>query len=139
MVSPDPGEALRLYLLADAAVAALVDGRVYVGRMRRTETDNQPRHAVIIRTAGGPGVRSYMRFHRQRYDVRCYGSSDALAMDLHQAVFDALKSLYRATQGSTVLADALAENVGLSLVEPETDWPFVLSTWSVGVHEEALS
>jgi len=87
-------------------------------------------------TATGPAVLFQQRGGTQPYhsrtlkssvQFRCYGPNEAEARKLDRTLFDALNDV-QAFEG---LQNARCAVVGQLLVEPQTEWRFVLSFWDV--------
>lgn len=139
---PDMLAALRLYLLADTEVAALVSTRVYNETLPEADNVAMPRKTIVLRESGGPG--GFMpHIGKDRVDIRCYAESTYEARHVYRAVYDSLRyGLTRSVQGSTLLHTAMPESGPLSLVETgggNGDWPFVLSSWLVTVAHVPVS
>lgn len=137
---PDPIEALRAFLRADAAIDGRVDGRVFAGELPRKETEQMPREAVVIRPGGGPDAigGGYQSYGDLRLDVLCYGSTPHNAWLLHLDVHAALKDLKRKVFAETLLHWARPSVKGQTGRDPEKDWPLTLSSWQVLASEIAV-
>lgn len=141
MTIPDPLVAVRIYLLADAGVAALASTRVFAAELPSAEASEMPRATVVIAAAGGggasPGARSHVPVGGVRIDVKCYGASPAEASELHYATLSALKTIGRTFVDGTLLHSCVVEGGPFSLREPDVDWPLVLSTYQLLAAEVA--
>lgn len=133
MTIPDPVSAVRTFVAADAAVAALAAARVYAGELLDTEAANMPRYAVVISAAGGAPSRDYARLGRTRIDVRSYGERPYLAMKLSLAVHEALKHLERETEtpGPVLIHSVTPEGGPTHMRDADGDWPVVLRSYEV--------
>lgn len=134
---PDYVEALRLFLLADENVAAAISGRGFGGEVPPAEDKHMPRAAFLIRQAGGPQAigSGYAKFGDQRVDVNCYGATPKSANDLYRTVYPALKQLRRQVIAECFLHWAIKGGGPTPLRDPDTDWPYVFSSWQVLVGE----
>lgn len=139
MAPPDPIAGLVAYLKADAGVAATVGTAVYGTRLPAgVASGTTPPSAVVVAAAGGLGEGGDAPLMRPRVDVRCYGTTAAGAMAAWAAAFAALRALKRRSHASALLHAAVQEGGPLSLFDPDTDWPFVVSSWLVLVGEEPV-
>ena len=136
---PDPLTAVQAYLKADADVATQVDTRVFGGGVPAGENASMPRKAIVVRPAGGIGLRSWAPLGQPRVDVLSYGGTEYEARQVHWAAHEALRDLYRQVHGNVLLHHATPGGGPLSLREDGTDWPFVLSTWVVMANEVAAA
>jgi hypothetical protein len=120
----------REWMVSQPGVTALTGARVYAGR------DVPP---VGYRITDGACVVSKARPGRVGYEgalysvsfqVKAYGATEAAAMALYRAMYDAL-------EGSTSarILHVELEGPGMPMEEPETLWPFVLSYWTVMMRE----
>lgn len=128
--------ALVALLSADASVAALAGARVFGNELPAAEAASMPRHAVVIRPAGGVSpVGGFVEITAERFDAISWGETPYQANRLASAVFAALKRARRqvvSVDGSGVLVHWI-ENAGgrLSLRDAETDWPAVTQPYQV--------
>lgn len=131
---------LAEFLSADADVAALTPS-VVAPEIRNTDVPSMPKKIVVLRPSGGIHVigRGYVGVKDHRVDVFCYGETPYEADRLHRAVYGALINLRRNVKNGTLLYWAQPESVGWSLRDPDTEWPFVQSTWQVLAGEEAVT
>lgn len=143
---PDPLAAVRLVLSNDAAVAALTSTapaapRIYVAELPSPE--GMPRSAVVLVGSGGPRTTDTVRLGRVSFDVRAYGSTPYYARRVHWAVYEALKHLERVVVtvpgiGATLLHGVIVDSNVLELRDPDTNWPFAFSSYTV-LAAEALA
>lgn len=134
----DPIAAVVAVLKADTDVAALAAGRVFGGELPRTEVEDMPRAAVLLKPAGGPGGRGYQDFAKVRVDVDCYGAIPLDAWTLHLAVRTALKHLRRTVVNGVLLHSADVSADGSSGRDVDTDWPICISSYLLSVAETAV-
>lgn len=141
--TPDQLNALMDFLKADAAVSAAVGTRVFGGELPKSESVNMPRACVVLALAG-TGIRGssgfgYMKLDHFRVDAFCYGASPYGASVVYRAVYGALKQMRRNVQGDTMLLCASMELGAQSLRDPDAEWPYTLSSWSVLASEEVIA
>lgn len=141
-MSIDPIAAIRTVLLADPAVSALVDTRIW-GAEVPTEPINEvklmPRAGVVLNPSGGPGGEGYNEFGKQRIDTLCYGATLMEAWHVHLAVYAVLKQLRRQKAANVLLHSADPAAKGASGRDPVTQWPVTLSSWLVLCSEIAAA
>lgn len=130
---PDHIEALVTYLKLDADVTSVATARIFGGELPEGETPFMPRSAVVLLHAGGLGAigSGVQRYGDVRVDVRTYGATPKLASDVWRAVHPALKNLLREVHAETLLHWAKPSGGPISLRDPDTHWPYVLSSWQV--------
>lgn len=135
---PDPIDALVAFLRADPDVSGLIAARVF---NTEVEAASMPRKCAVVGYSGGPGAigRAYQRYGDVRIDVRCYGETPKAARDVWRRVQPALKDLRRAVHLQCLLHWARQGGGPTSLRDPDTDWPFVWSSWQVLVAEVAAA
>lgn len=136
---PDRLTALIAILKADAAVSAQVGTRVFGGELPPAETASMPRKATVISHGGGLGVfgGGYQEYGDTRVDARCYGETPLEADDVWRAAYGALKQMRRTLQGTIYVHWARPSGGPLSLRDPDTDWPYVFSSFQVLAAEAA--
>jgi len=133
---PDSLEALVTYLRNDDGVASLCEGRVW--RPELPNADGMPQPTVVVRRSGGGvlvGAGSYLSVHDERIDINAYGSTPGEAAKVSSAVFAALKSLRRQVSDETLVHWAIPEMAPMSLRDPDTEWPYEVSSWQVLISE----
>lgn len=123
--------ALVSFLQADATLAALVGTRVYAQSLPKADAASMPRDCVVIRSAGGPGSRDYVKLTEVRIDVMNYGATERKAHTVHRATHDALKYMEREVQGDVLLHRANDSGGPVWLRDPDGDWPLCVETWLV--------
>jgi hypothetical protein len=125
-------EAVRLYLAAAPAVAALIEGRAWGGEVPRSENASMPRAALVVSRAGGGTIGATTTAYGDvRVDVDCYGASPYEADQLYVAVERALKSLAGAVHDEVRLSWAKPSAAGVHGRDPDAGWPMVVSSWQV--------
>lgn len=137
---PDPVKALMLLLLADADVAALVGSRVFGGELPEAEAVSMPRSCLVVREAGGGLLGTgWQQYTDVRFDVFAYGATPRDASILWRAVHRRMKTFARARYGSTLLHWAKPDAGPLPLRDPDTEAPYVFTSWQVLLAEVAAA
>lgn len=128
MTIADPIADIRTLLLADTAVAALVDTRVFGGELPQAEAAQMPRAAVVVSPAGGPGRPKFMKIRHTRVDTICYGATLHDSWKLHLAVREALETLdHRSSSVMAIEAASDAANARDSVKQ----WPTCYASYRV--------
>jgi hypothetical protein len=128
MTIADPISDIRTLLLADTAVAGLVDTRVFGGELPEAESAQMPRAAVVVSPAGGPGRPKFMKIRHTRVDTICYGATLHDSWQLHLAVREALETLARPS-GSVKAIEMSAEAANAR--DPVKQWPTCYASYRV--------
>lgn len=139
---PDHIDALVQLLRADPEVAALCDGHVYGGTaIPRAAVRRMPANAVVIAYSGGVGALGVgaQSWGDVRVDARSYGPSEQGAGVVFRAVYTALKGFERKVFADMLLHWARPVGGPLQLRDPDTDWPFILTSWQVLAGETPVS
>lgn len=124
----DIGVAIRRYLLSDAGVAAEVSDRVFIDDLPESENESMPRKCVILRSAGGPDLRSYTDLQRQRFDVMAFGATRFEAGEVDAAVVYALHWMRRNVKEEAVLHSAVLSGGSTTFKAAQTGWPIKMRT-----------
>ncbi|KKN42558.1 hypothetical protein LCGC14_0712080 [marine sediment metagenome] len=135
MTIQDPIAALRTFLLADSAIAALAGTRIHGNESPVTEAGLQPRYMLVFRFAPGSIPEPDVPLFVPRIDFETYGETPYQAVTLYLALHDALKQLSRDVHNDTLLHGAIRQAGPLSQRDVNTHWPFVWSSWHVWVGE----
>ena len=140
MPIPNPIAAIIDFLQADARVTTVMAARVFGAELPPDEVSNMPRECAVIKVSGGPGSdMGYMKTNRNRYEIRTYGRTPLLAWDAHLAVHDALKQMVPNVTNSTKLNNAIQVQGPMQLRDPDVNWPFVLSSYSISASEVTVT
>lgn len=145
MASPDTISALIAYLSSYAEVASLVGTdpvRIYgdglpLDAVKNIDGDilGTPRPSITLsKTAGFPAF-AHMDLDRQRVDIRCYGENPYEADNLHRTVHLAMKHIERLRIDGMLIHSTKPQIGGMVLLDPDTDWPNVFSSWEVLIAE----
>jgi hypothetical protein len=124
---PDPIAEIVTLLKDGTAVAALAGARVYGGQLPQAETGEQPRAAVVVSPAAGPGRAGVMKIRRNRVDTTCYGATLNQAWKLHLAVREALETMEPSLDHHLLTIQTVAD--GALGLDPVTQWPTCYATY----------
>jgi hypothetical protein len=132
-MSENIASALRLFLLDDAGVAALVQTRVFAVELPASEAASMPRQCVVIKPSGGPAFQpgSYIDHAFQTLDLMSYGETPFEADLVRDAVGDALRLLRRGATGTTLIHWVQPAGGWASNRDPDADWPVGFQSFQV--------
>ncbi len=125
----DVETAIRDFLKVRPEITQYTGARIYAGRDVPPVGYSLPDNGacIVFRTRGGtPDYDDALL--NPSVQFKCYGASEYLAMQVYRALYDVLHGGYDAN-----ILHAEAEVLGQSLEEPETQWPFVLTYFTVMV------
>lgn len=133
MTDVDPIGAVRTLLLADAAVIALVGGRVFGGELPPDESKHVTERCSIVLTPAGGGLlgRAYQDYGDTRVDVTCYGPDLNETWNVYLAAKTVLRQLQRKKVGNVLLHSATESSRGSLACDPVKQWPTCYSSWQV--------
>ncbi len=122
---------LRDYLLDQPALVIRCTDRIYGGR-DVPPPGYKPAHgqALVFKVRGGPGYDEEDALLVASVQFKCYGRTEQEADALYR---DLVLALHNGGNGE--ILHALIEGPGVSLEEPETQWPFTLCYFSVLVRQ----
>ena len=117
--------ALRVVLLADATLNAMVGARVFGLELPPTEAASMPRQCVVLKPSGGSAFQpgSYLRHAFQRVDAFSYGETPFEADAVRDAVQDVLVQLRRGKTGGTLIHWVQSAGGWTSQRDADADWP----------------
>lgn len=116
---------LRTYIAAKSSVAALTGQRIYAGVVYPPPEYVAGQYAICFNARGG-ALGYDRRLLSESFTFKCYGADEQSAMALYRTLVDAIDD----TQGGAIRHCEL-EVTGYPLLEPDTDWPFVLTFFRV--------
>ena len=128
-----PYEVFRRWLLADAALAAEVTNRIYVGGLPDLLQALMPVKAIDVFTVAGNSDR-YLRLDRPVFQVECYGPTLADARDVYlklRAKRREVNSMQAVVGGNAYRFWTDEAMGGIDDIMPVTDWPRVISRWEM--------
>lgn len=117
----DADAVLRVYLAGKADLTALVGARLYASAELPAGYNVSQGPALLFATRGG-GQEYSSRVLDPSYQFRAYAATEAAARQVDRVLFDVLNDAKAAG-----ILSARLESFPVLLMEPETEWPFVLS------------
>jgi hypothetical protein len=130
--------ALRTYLLADDAVAALCSTRVFASELPKAEASSMPRECVVLVGSGGVERFATDTIQRPRVDVYSYGQTFSVARQVDRAVYSALKALMRKRIGEVLIHSVGLSGGPLQLRDGDGDWPVQMRSMTVAADEREI-
>ena len=137
-IPPDPLDAM-IELIQGSPPHTLAGDRIFGPVLPTSKKDGMPRATVVVRATGASRQRRNWGSEKYvRIDVRSYGRLDredeyvsSESYDLDRQIFEYLTTLSRPQEMTNgCLIYSVNESGGPSmLIEPENNWPFVLSTY----------
>ena len=118
------------HLQANAPLVAVVGGRIYAGTATPPNSYKPTQGACIVFDFRG-GQPAYEGMERPRLQTKTYGLTPYVAQAGYRALVDALHEV----QGGNVRWAKLS-TYGQNLLEPETDWHFVLAFFELMIRSE---
>ncbi len=130
-MSEDIISALRLVLLADETLNALVGARVFGVELPPAEAASMPRQCVVLKPSGGPAFQpgSYIEHAYQRIDAFSYGETPFEADAVRDAVHTALRQLRRGVTGGTLIHWVQSAGGWASQRDADADWPMAFQSF----------
>lgn len=128
MSIPDPIADIVTLLLADNAVAALVDERVFGAELPADEAKDMPRAAIVVSPAGGPGRPGTVKYRRLRVDTICFGADLLESWQVHAAVREVLETL--AHRDSSLFSIEMSSEAA-NARDPVKQWPTCYASYRV--------
>ncbi|MCG3197087.1 MAG: hypothetical protein GHCLOJNM_01571 [bacterium] len=126
----DPNAVLRAHLLTVSGVTAVVGDRVWAVLLKPGYTPSVG-PAVTFACRGGRTNPHVPDLPSATVQIQCWGSTPFVARSLYGAVYDALQGVERVQVGSNVIDSMVEDVAGQDLVDPGTEWPNVLSIWTL--------
>lgn len=147
-MAKDPVPGILMALKANSAIAALVGTRVYGEELPRNlivgdeeaGNDSIPQAIVVSSATGGFGLgqRSTIKVLPFRVDLKCYGETPYEARQVHYEVTSVLKRIIGKNFNGTRYYRFIPEIAAMYARDPDTDWPFVFSSYDVWASEFAV-
>lgn len=127
----DAAKELGDFLAAQATLTALTGSRLYADSDYPPPTYDPTNGGALcwkVRQGAGSPLATVEKtgVFSANFQFRCYGQDRAGADQVYRAVFDVLEGA-----GGSVLRHAIMNNPGSPLLDPESDWPFVLVFYTV--------
>lgn len=127
----DTLQTLRSYLAGKSAITSLVGTRIYAGRAFPPKSYTPGLKALAFNGRGGQ-IDYTSQFLSESVQFKCYGSDEVDAMGLYRMLVDTLHD----GSGSGI-RHAELEISGYPLQEPDTDWHYVLTYFTI-LYESGL-
>ncbi len=133
--------ALRVFLLADETLNALVGTRVFGLDLPKTEAAYMPRQCVVLKPSGGPAFQpgSTIEHAYQRIDTFSYGETPFEAGIVRDAVHDTLRLLRRGSVGGTLIHWVQTAGGWTSQRDADADWPVAFQSFQAFYALEAAA
>jgi|SRR5688500_2025388 len=133
----DAHSALRSHLIATSALRTLLGGD-YVYWPEIPGTVTMPRKAISFRFSGGQS-NPYLYAQQARVVFRCYGSTAIEAMSVYRALYDRLHLSQNFIVSTVGFYGAMEDVPGDPQEDPDTDWPFVHTVYTLWVATVAVA
>lgn len=123
----DADESVRRHLAGNAEVIGLFGQRLFAGSNLPSGIRIEDGPALLFSARGGSQSFS-SKHHEPSFQFRAYAKNEALARQASRVLYDALND-----KPSREIKSARLEGYPALLREPETQWPFMLSFYRVGL------
>jgi hypothetical protein len=127
----DVQAAIRTFIKQKPAVVALVGDRVYAGRNVPPPGYEPATGSAVAFMSRGGSMAYGDGLARLSVQVKCYGETEVDANTLYTTFVNAVHN-----GRSSVVRFATVESLGITLEEPDTEWPFVLSYFNFHIRME---
>ena len=127
----DTNSVLKAYLkTSGTGLYTLVGARIHMTRVPAGFA-NTATALEVMRNGGDDDA--YVAMHDPTYQIKCFGgtTSHANAQAVYRALCDRLHRASNVTVTGGVIMRADQEILGQDLHDPDTGWPFVLTTFRV--------
>ena len=121
----DTLQVLRAYLASKSVLTSQVSTRIYAGKVYPPENYTPGQKAICFNGRGGQ-IDYHSQTLRDSIQFKCYGADEVAAFGLYRSLVDVLHE----GSGANIRTAAL-EIAGYPLQEPETDWHYTLSYFTV--------
>lgn len=122
----DAEATLTAYLLQQAGLTALVGQNLWAATDPPKSYPGPAVSPALVFVARGGGVDYSDAILARSFQFRAIGQTEAAARQLDQALYTALHG-----GKSYEIKHAEMQQAGNLLIDPDTDWPFVLSAYTV--------
>jgi hypothetical protein len=133
----DGHSALRTHLIAASPLRTLLGGD-YVYWPEIPSNLVMPRKAISFRFSGGQ-TEPYLYAQQARVVFRCFGSTAYEAMSVYRALYDRLHLTQNFIVGDVGFHGVIEDVPGSPLEDPDTNWPFVHTVYTVWVATAAVA
>jgi hypothetical protein len=131
----DVEAAVVAWLNSSTPIQQLVSDRVYSPRLPKNLTgDQEIPKSIVLGVRGGQGNRrNNIPEVAPSFEFKCYGETMEAAWEVFRALHDFLfgKQNVWISVASAYLIDATEDTFGQSVIDPRTNWPFVLAFWTL--------
>lgn len=131
----DVDAAVVAWLLSSTPIVQEVGDRVYSPRLPKNLAGSQAiSKSIVTCVRGGQGNRlNDIPEISPSVEFKCYGETPVAAWEVYRVVHDFLFAKKRVwiSAASAYLIDASEETVGQDVIDPRTNWAFVLSFWTL--------
>jgi hypothetical protein len=121
--------------LADSAVFALVEDRIWVNKIPRDEIEAastfHPPKMLVLRMAGGAGKADLLPVDQPTITTLCYGETDEEADKVRRAVWELFVRSLRVTHDGVLFHDFIPTGGAIPNTEPDLVWPVIAQTYTV--------
>jgi len=124
---PDSSSVVMSYLRTVTALTALVGTRIY--GLRLPESPTLP--AVVFQARGGQANPEIPDLAAPSYQFTCWGGTQREARQVYRALYDGLQGLSNQAVGDNMIVSAVEEVQGQEMIDPDTEWHFVLTFFSL--------
>jgi hypothetical protein len=126
-------------LTADPEVSTLTNGAIFDSELGESEDFSMPTYAVVVQFGGGPGPPLMLQFRDRRLNIICYGPTDSLCDVLYEAVEACLRATTPQVQASTYVHWINPTTGPMYRRDPQTEWPYITSSWLARVSTLTMS
>ena len=127
----DVPAAFRTLLLTQSGVTTQVSTRIYCAPgLAREQQALMPRKCLVLLSMPGSEAHPQIPAGIEIVQARCYGATAVEARAVYNALFDAAQRLRKQRPATGQYIGNIVQSGGpFDLVEPEVEWPVVISTW----------
>lgn len=133
----DPIGTLVTHLLSLSDLTDLVDGRIYGGATPSGSADFDS--WITVRPAGGPQEMYIEVIAKPRYEIRAYGLTDEVALQIHWRVYRLINGKLNILANDARILSIWSSSNGALLYDQIFNRPFVVSFYDSIVQLEAVS
>lgn len=133
---PEPADLLGgmvALLLDDAAIAAIVDTRVFAGELPADQAELMPRAAIELHQSGGTSLTggSNAEHDTQRIDLFAYAATPREADQLRAAAALAFRRVQPGVRGNCYIHSIVPAGGASSTRDPDAAWPRAFQSFQV--------
>lgn len=133
---PEPADleaGLIALLLADAAIAAIVEDRVFGAELPADQARHMPRAAIVVAKSGGPSLTggSFAEHDAQRVDLFAYGGTPWAAEQLRGLAALTFRRARRAVWAGCLIHSINPAGGSANARDPDAAWPRAFQSFQV--------